>query len=142
MPRRAKLDAEGARTIHKAEEPGAGHNGVDPGKVKRYVREIEAEQTEIDGIMADARASCLPHAEEIAKLKKAAAENGIPKKELAAALRYRRLEAKKQAIRSGLHEEQRDTYDQIQQALGDYAETPLGQAALAGAEQPELSTVS
>lgn len=137
MPRRAKLEGDGERRIHKAEDgeaAGPGHNGINASAVQRFVREIEAEQGEIDGIMDEARAACLPHSEEIAKLKKEAAEAGIPKKELSAALRFRRLEAKKQAIRAGLHEEQRDTYDQIQQALGDFADTALGQAALAGAQ--------
>jgi hypothetical protein len=60
---------------------------------------------------------------------------GIPKREFRAVMRTRQLENKLEAIRDGLQADEQETFDQIRNALGDLADLPLGQAALAKAER-------
>lgn len=50
-------------------------------------------------------------------------------------MKTRQLENKLEAIRDGLQADEQETFDQIRNALGDLADLPLGQAALARAER-------
>lgn len=108
----------------------AGNNGYDVQKVNLYVDQIETIQGKADDIMAVAKKDCLPHKQDIKEAKTAACEAiGCQASVLNAALKKRRLLRKAEAVRAGLEEDKQDSLDLILHALGDLADTPLGQAA-------------
>jgi uncharacterized protein (UPF0335 family) len=71
--------------------------------------------------------------ESIARVLVEAKDAGIPKKEFKTVIKARQLENKLERIRDELEPDEVETFDQIRLALGDYADTPLGAAALAQA---------
>ncbi len=80
--------------------------------------------------MSNARAACQPDRDDIKVIKRQAAEAGIPKKELSAVIRKRRLLKKAEHVHESLNETKQETFDQIQFALGMLADLPRGRAAL------------
>lgn len=58
-----------------------------------------------------------------------AKEKGVPKAALKAVLKVRDLERKVEAAYDALEDDDAAQYDDIREALGDYADTPLGAAA-------------
>lgn len=116
------------------QDPRPGNNGYDPEKVRGYVERIE----KIDGELESEKGSYMRTCQGLRGsqkdiLEEAAEKDGIPRKELKAVLKARRLERKAEKVRAELESEQQDTYDLIRHALGDLADTPLGAAAAAKA---------
>jgi hypothetical protein len=120
MPRKGPDEREG-KVIHATMT-------LKPSAVKQYIEEIEELQAEMDAIGAQAVKRKAPKAQAIAKLKKQAAEDGIPKTELAAALKRRRLLRRADECDSELDDEQKENYRKIV-AAAPWAGTPLAQAA-------------
>lgn len=114
MPRQAEKTEDGQVLADQTKT-----NGINAAQLKDFVAEIEDEQAKIDEIMRNAAIACQPHIDQIKAIKKEAAENGIPKKPLAAKLRERGLRRKADACRETLSEEQRETFDEISQKLDD-----------------------
>lgn len=115
MPKSAKISdnpTEGA-TIHYI------HNGMNEALLKGYVNSIEEEAAKIAAIMEAAAKQCQPHLDEIKAIKKAAAENGIPKKPLSAKLAERKLLRKAEHVADGLSDDQKDIFAEISLKLGD-----------------------
>ena len=77
-----------------------------------YMREARGIRDEINGVYGEAK------------------DAGIPKKEFKCVIKTRELERKLDAIREDLEGDEGETFDQIYAALGDLADTPLGQAVL------------
>lgn len=132
MPLKAKLDGDGEEggTVH-ASRPGG--NGYDGAKLKNYLDRVANCQAEIDKIMDDAKDACAPHRDDIAAIKKEAAEAGFSKTEFAAVLRKSRLEQRLEHVADSLDSEQKETYEQMLVSLAGLQDTPLGKAALEGA---------
>jgi hypothetical protein len=131
MPRKAKLKA-GEETVHAAK---IGGNGFDSELLKSMVAECEEHEEAMEKIMRDAREACQPHVDEVKAIKKRAAEeNGVPKKVFSAALRERKILRKAETVRSTLSDDQAETYDQVKHALGMLADMPLGRVALTNFE--------
>jgi uncharacterized protein (UPF0335 family) len=150
MPRSAKLADDPAVKTHMDErasaaapaaqaeadgEPAArpGANGYDGAKLMGFVRRVEAVQAEIDTIMANAQDACEPHRQDIAQIRKDAAEEGFSKKEFATVLRKRRLEQKLEHVADSLDEPQRESFEMMMEALGQLVGTPLGDVVTNGA---------
>ncbi len=135
MPKSAKLDD--TNKVHQdtsapAEQPvRAGSNGYNATQLQGYVDRIRSCQSEIDAIMANAQDACAPHRDDIAAIKKEAAEAGFSKTEFATVLRKLRLEDKLEAVDAKLDEEQKTNYELMIEALDGLAGTPLGDAAAA-----------
>jgi len=117
--------------------PGIGHNGSIPptdkvrdffGRIENLLDELASEKDEYMERARGIRAG-------IQRVMLEAEEAGIPKREFKAVMRTRQLENKIEAIRDGLKDDEQETFDQIRNALGDLADLPLGQAALARAER-------
>lgn len=66
-----------------------------------------------------------------------AAEKGIPRKALKLKVKERELERKIDALTEDLEPEEQDSFEMISAKLGDFANTPLGQAALDRAPRAE-----
>ena len=133
MPKSAKLDSKS--TVHQ-DEPApearpASTNGFDGKKLKGFLDRFRACQREIDTIMSAAQDECAPHRDDMAAIKKEAAEAGFSKTEFATVLRKMRLEDKLNAVAAKLDEDQQNTYEMMLHALGQLADTPLGAAAAA-----------
>lgn len=141
MPKSAKLDAKSKvhadETAPAPEVRTATSNGYDGKKLLDFVNRVEECQGEIDGIMLNAQDACAPHRDDIAAIKKEAAESGFSKTEFATILRKRRLEKKVETIDAKLDDEQKEVFDLMMHALdvalGVLSDTPLGQAATAAA---------
>ncbi len=115
MPKSAKIPenpTEGA-TIHSI------GNGMNETLLKGYVNSVEEEEAKINAIMAAAAKQCQPHIDEIKAIKKAAAENGIPKKPLNAKLAERKFLRKAEQVTDALNDDQKDIFAEISLKLGD-----------------------
>jgi uncharacterized protein (UPF0335 family) len=111
--------------------PAIGGNGFDPAKVQSFVARIENLHSDIKSIMDAAKAQCSDIKEDISLVYDEAHEKaGIPGKALKSVLKARALERKAAEVREKLDDEIQETHDMIRHALGDLADTPLGQAAL------------
>jgi hypothetical protein len=111
-------------------------NSYDWDKAGGFVKSIENIQNEIDAINAEAQLKCQPHREDMKQVKKDMKDDlGIPLKAFNAVVAARRAEAKAEGHREKLSTDHKDSYDQIRHALGDLADTPLGEAALADAAE-------
>lgn len=116
-----------------------GSNGFDPQKVQGFVARIESLHADIASIMGKAMSDCKSVHEDIKIVyDEAKDEAGIPKKALKSVIKARDLERKADEVREDLEPDTQETYDQIRFALGDLADTPLGQAALDFAEGDDL----
>lgn len=134
MPRRAKQVENGGRELREV-KPAT--NGFSADKLQGFIDRVQNCQAEIDQITETAKAACLPHREDIASIIKEAAEEGLPKREFSTVLRRLRLEHKLEHVADKLHDDNRETYDQMLHALGKLAADlgPLGEAALDAAQQ-------
>jgi F0F1-type ATP synthase membrane subunit b/b' len=108
--------------------PGAGHNFKE--LAKAFVARIEERLGELDRHKTGYKAAVKEIREDIKLIIDDAKAAGIPKRELKAVVRTRELERRVAAVRDELETVERETYDQIRMALGDFGDTPLGQAAL------------
>lgn len=125
------------RTPHMADEtetPKPEDNQVDAKKAIRFVGEIERLEKQIDSERGKFMKRCQEIRGSIDGVMDEAKDAGIPKKELKKVVQARKLEARADALREELEPDEIETYDQIRVALGDYEDTPLGQAALVRAE--------
>lgn len=135
MARRKKqVDLEEA-----IEKDVAKTNGYDKEKTKNFVARIESLHADIASIMGSALNECKGvHADIKLVYDEAKEIAGIPKKALKRVIKARALERKAAEVREELEGEDQDSFDNIRLALGDFASTELGQAALNGAtEQPQ-----
>jgi uncharacterized protein (UPF0335 family) len=125
MPRRKKTEDETPRT---------GHNGPSP---VAFVERVER----LHGQILKQRAECMVAYRalraDITDILVEAEQAGVTRRSLKAVLKARALEAKADAVRTDLEPEDRTKYDDIRVALGDFADLPLGQAALASASMSD-----
>ena len=108
----------------------AGRNGFDKDEVQSFVDRVENVDAKIDEIMEKAKKDCQPHRDDIKEIKNDASDEGLAKKPFNALLRRRKLLRKAEAVEDALNEQQKDDFIHMAHALGDLADTPLGQAAM------------
>lgn len=72
-----------------------------------------------------------PDRETIAAAKKDMVDSGYPSTELAMLIRRHKLQSKLANIDATLNDDQKETFAEMVEALGDFGELPLGKAALA-----------
>lgn len=142
-----------ARRARKSSESTGGSgvsairgNGYDPDAVKAFVERIENVQGQIDEVTAEAQAKIkeLGLRQDMDQIKKEAGEAGIPRAELNALVRKRRLLTKAENVRAALNEAQQNNFDQLLLACDMLGE--LGEAAkkkaLSGSARSSASEVS
>jgi len=112
--------------------PPAGHNGPMPSDetVRNFTHAIEKDMDRLATLKGEYMQDCRQIREAIARTLVEAKDAGIPKREFKLVIRTRALENKLDAITNELEPDERESYDAIRTALGDYADLPLGQAAL------------
>lgn len=108
---------------------GVGHNGISAEKAKPYLDRIE----NLFGQLASLRGTYMAEAkvfrQDIKEIYSEAKSNGIPARALKGLVRYRELERKQRELSAGLDIDESAAFEQLVDALGEFAETPLGQAA-------------
>lgn len=116
----------------KAATAKAGHNSLsDQGKA--FVERVENLHGDLMKLRMSYMSECKTVREDIAAVLQEAKEAQIPKKVIKTTVKVRELERKADEAREELDIADRDTFDNIRHALGDLADTPLGQAATAAA---------
>lgn len=108
----------------------AKSNGFDKQVLTSVVKRIEGVFAEL----LSERGSYMERCKEIragfASCYEDAKNAGIPRKELKALIKTRELERKIDEQISALEEDEKLTFQMLEEALGDFGETPLGSAAL------------
>jgi hypothetical protein len=124
--------AERAQQVAQAARPGS--NFVEPEKIQGFVSEYEKCDARLLELRMDYMAKCKVVRGDQKLIADEAKDAGIPKKSFKAVLKSRELEKKAKRARDDLGDiDLQDKYDLIRHALGDLADTPLGQAATNGA---------
>src|SRR6202030_3317563 len=116
----------------KIQQPRAGTNGFDPDVLHALVDRIEGVVEDLLSERGSYMSKCRSMREDIANIYDEAKARGIPTKPLKKAVKARELTRKIEALRVDFDLIERETYDQIRHALGDLADTPLGEAAAKG----------
>lgn len=104
-------------------------NQFDAVVLKRFVGEIERHHQTIASYKGEHAQRVKTILEQITDCFDRAKAAGIPKKELKAVIRERKLLEQIEALREEMEPEQQETLDQIKHALGMLSDLPLGEAA-------------
>jgi MoaA/NifB/PqqE/SkfB family radical SAM enzyme len=112
-------------------------NGFDTAILTQFVKDIDRYEADMATKQGEYMRYCRGQRELINAALDRAKDAGIPKKDLKAVLKARKLERKIEKIREDLEEDDAaDTFDMIREALGDLNGTPLGDAATGKAQEP------
>jgi len=109
-------------------------NKIDPDVADRYVQRIEQLHDDIATLQAENAERCQNIREDVKEVYHDVFEAGLAPKPLKALIKVRELSRKAHAVRKKLDLDQRAEFEQLVEALGEFAETPLGEAAVLAAE--------
>src|SRR5580765_788351 len=112
-------------------------NGIDPDIADNYVQRIEQLADDIATLQAENAERCQNIREDVKEVYHDAFEAGLAPKPLKALIKVRELSRKQHAVRKKLDLDQLAEFEQLVEALGEFAETPLGAAAMAAAGSAE-----
>lgn len=113
----------------EASTPKAGHNSLAE-KGKAFVERVETLNKDLATEQSNYMTACKGIRGDIKVVLSEAKDEGIPAKVIRAAVKARTLERKAREARDALDMADQDTLDNIRHALGDFADTDLGQAAI------------
>lgn len=115
---------------------GKGDNSkrFDAELINEALEDIEGIEARMKKRLEEAQKKNQPDREKIKQIRADIVESGVPAKELATLIRKRRLERNLDNIDASLDDEQKETFANLVQALGEFKDSPLGQAALKRAE--------
>lgn len=112
-------------------------NGFDKAVVEDMVAKIES----CDADLLSEHASYMNACRQIRQRKKdlygLAKEQGLPQLELKTLVKTRKKDREKAAMIAALEQDQRQVFEMLREALGDFGETPLGNAALERAQSEQ-----
>lgn len=94
--------------------------------------EIDRHDDELDRLRGEYMAACKPSHESIREILKEARESGVNMRAFRIVLKGHRFERKQLAAIDELDGEEADAHAEMLEALGEFADTPLGAAAVAG----------
>jgi len=118
-----------------SQQSASGTNGFEPSVLQDIVSRLD----ELDATLASEKGKYMKRCREIAEERKGimteAKARGIPLKPLKTELKIRKLSHKIEEMRSELEPDDMDQAVLIREALGDYADLPLGAAAVAANER-------
>lgn len=112
---------------------GIGDNAkkFDGDELQEYLETIAAAEARIKKRADEASKKSQPDRESIAAARKDMVASGYPSTELATIERRYKLQRKLEGIDEKLDDEQKETFAQMVNALGELGDTPLGKAAIA-----------
>lgn len=108
-------------------------NGFDPAIVGSFVSRYENLNGDLATKKSDFMNDCKITHGDINELLNEAKGAGIPKKALKSLVKQRSLERKIEDVRNDLEGDDQDSFDQLALAMGVFAETDLGAAAMKAA---------
>lgn len=111
----------------------AGSNGYDPEQLQGFLEAIVCEHDELDELKCKHMLECKPARARIKQTLKAVHDAEINLTAFHVALKKRLAERKHAKRVAELEADDAADLEAIEKALGEFAETPLGQAALARA---------
>src|SRR4249920_3192537 len=115
-----------------------GSNGAISGEqINRYLGEIDKADGTLLDLKADHMAACKGPHERIRNVMKEARESGVNMAALRTIVAKRRAERALELRLAELEDDEHDEYQTMQEALGEFSETELGQAALGKAKKPK-----
>lgn len=117
----------------KAKAPKPGNSaGINQDDAEGFVTRLENLDKDLGKLKSEHMLKCKDVRSDIKEVYKEAEDAGLPKKALKAVVNARALERKAKAEREDLADiDMQSKYDAIRHQLGDYADTPLGAAAVA-----------
>jgi hypothetical protein len=110
-------------------------NGPNDEHIQEAFEQILRHYEELDSERGEYMRRCRSIRDSIASVYGIASDRGITKKLLKAKIKTHLLEKKIGDIEAEFEADERDEYERINQALGEYRDTPLGQAALSRAQR-------
>ena len=127
--KRGRGRPKGSKNKAKTASVMQGSNGLDSSLVENYIAAIESKANDIAVARAAFMKKCEPLREDIREIYSAAEDHGLPKKTLKVKIGRRALLRKYETIREKLAPYEQDELDLYDQAMGDFADTSLAQAA-------------
>ncbi len=100
------------------------------GKAAPFLKRIEAVMAAMDSRKGEYMSECKSDRQDIKDIIAEAKAGGLSAKALKGLVRYRELEKKQKALSDGLDIDDVSSFEELVEALGDYAGTPLGEAAV------------
>ncbi len=133
-PDGAARQRNGADT--EAETPGQGHNSkkVDGEYVRGAIEQILAEEAAIKAAKDALSLKLQPQRKKISGIMKGLVQSDISTRVVQTLLKEARLKVKLENVKGELDEGQLAEFESVVEAMGDFAELPLGAAAVAAAE--------
>ena len=115
-------------------QPSQGSNGYDADELGRFIDAIDREHDELDRLKSDYMIACKGPRGRIREVMKSVKEASIPLVPFREALTQHLFERKSVKRIEDMEPDDQASFEMIMSALGaDFAETPLGQSALAKA---------
>ena len=108
----------------------AATNGFDTEALRSYLETIDQADDDLLALKSQHMLGCKAPRSRIKEAMAAAREAGLPMTSFRAVVAAHRAERKVAARLAELEQDDLDQFEQMQAALGAYADTPLGQAAL------------
>lgn len=100
------------------------------GRSQPYLARVENVLADLDRMKGEYMAACKAKREDIKEIYKEAKDDDIPVRALKGLVKYRELERRQAELAETIPDEEVSEFEMLVEALGDYADTPLGQAAL------------
>jgi hypothetical protein len=120
----------------------ANSNEPDAEVTRRAVKEIEEHYIELLTERGSYMQRCRSIRDRIKGVYESAAESGVPRKELRGVIKQRALLRRADAVPEQFEPDQRELFELLKSQLGDFGQTPLGQAALARAQAETLDSLT
>lgn len=111
-----------------------GSNGFDGEQLDRYLAEIDKADDELIGLKVDHMRACKGPRGRIRGVMKEARESGANIEALRTVIAKHRAERKIEQRISELEADDLADFEEMQRALGEFGDTPLGEAALKRAQ--------
>jgi len=109
---------------------GANGNGYDGDELGRFLDAIDSEHDQLDKLKSEYMLACKGPRGRIRETMKAAKETGFSMVAFREVLTQHLFERKSVKRLEDLEPDDRSAFEQMMEALGEFGETPLGQAAL------------
>jgi uncharacterized protein (UPF0335 family) len=113
-----------------AKQLEGSNGGISGEQINRYLAEIDKADDKLLALKSEHMTACKGPHERIRNVMKEARESGVNMPALRTIIAKRRAERAVELRISGLEDDDRDEFETMQEALGAFGETELGQAAL------------
>ena len=114
-----------------------GSNGINGDQLKGYLEEIDSADDKLLQLKAEHMAACKGPRKRIKETMGEAKRDGVNMASFRTIVAAHRAERKIEERIAALEADDKADFESMQQALGDYGDTPLGAAALAKAKARE-----